>query len=600
MPIIISFFTRQLIIIGVQLGIFALIDKYVTPMLNGAINAIITTFGVSESTAQDILHNEILTTAESLGLTVALSKARLPLALADRLGFTTKGFTKVKVADDVEAKLAKARAGGGFGSVSPIVPNASEASTIIESAKATLPGFTKAYAIILGTFSTVFLGLMTIGNWIDFGNWNNGAYQKTLQKLIAFVTGGLLIPDPDYRKSKTTSPEVFDKVYNTYKLNGAIAINDPFKMASVVFTRDTLIDLTDQIGANLLLATGTAETKDVLLASSLMIVFSAAADTSGGAAPAAVSTPAVGAAPSLATSTPVKVFTGLLTSGTLGSQPAFVPRESGLIESAAELAQDAQQEAAAFLAALPGAIVYEVRIVNYVIAPDGTRRSGTVQRIQTGTLKSGQAKYRVLRNKFAVLDLYYNDAAPGRTKLASLIIGPVDVGTFNPAPSDLASLSQTLQGQVVTTNVGDIAKVVTAQPITTAPPAPARAPVDTSSFTAPQVAAFQTAQTQIPASVPPASSPAVAAFSAPAPVAPTPVVAPAPVPVPAQSFDFSSTRISGGYVYNLPNGSGIFYSGPLEGAPATPMGKLYEAKGLGPASTYTGNATQVARLDQLI
>lgn len=340
--------------------------------------------------------------------------------------------------------------------------------------------------------------------------------------------------------------------------------------------------------------------------------------------PAATSTRAAGAASSGGggSSVAVKVFTGLLTSGTLGSQPAFVPRESGLIESAAELTQDARQEAASFLAALPASIVYEVRIVNYVVAPDGTRRSGTVQRIKTGTLKNGTPKYRVLRNKFAVLDLYYNDAKPGRTKLAELIIGPVDVSAFNPTPSDLAALTGTMQGKVVTSNVGEISKVVTAQPITAvAPAAPVvAAPVAVQSGVSASGVSYNPAWADVGLSLASwnAFTPAqrdkviptdgqtgrvITGPAAPVPVA-APVVATAPPTAPTNppvgTFDFTSARIASGYVYNLPTGAGGYYSGPLEGAPAVPMGKLYEAKGLGPASTYTGNATQIARLDQLI
>ena len=92
MPTIVAFFVRQLLIIGVQLGIFALLEKYVVPLLNKAIAAIIEKFGVSENDAHDILANEIITTAEALGLTVLLSKAKLPLAIAEKLGFTSKGF----------------------------------------------------------------------------------------------------------------------------------------------------------------------------------------------------------------------------------------------------------------------------------------------------------------------------------------------------------------------------------------------------------------------------------------------------------------------------------------------------------------------------
>ena len=92
MPVIVAFFVRQLLVIGVQLGIFTLFEKYVVPLLNQAIAAIVAKFGVTEDVAADMLANEVITMAEALGLTVALSKAKLPLKVADALGFSTKGF----------------------------------------------------------------------------------------------------------------------------------------------------------------------------------------------------------------------------------------------------------------------------------------------------------------------------------------------------------------------------------------------------------------------------------------------------------------------------------------------------------------------------
>lgn len=91
MPAIVAFFVRQLLIIGVQLGLFAFIDRLIVPLLNRAIVAIMGQFGVNEETAKDIMANEVITTAESLGLVVALSKAKLPLKVADTLNFAKKG-----------------------------------------------------------------------------------------------------------------------------------------------------------------------------------------------------------------------------------------------------------------------------------------------------------------------------------------------------------------------------------------------------------------------------------------------------------------------------------------------------------------------------
>lgn len=458
MPILVSFFARQLIIIGVQLGIFVLIDKYITPLLNGAIGAIVKAFGVDEKAATDILANEILTTAESLGLTVALSKARLPLALADKLGFTTKGFAKRPVSPEVDAKVARARAGGGFGTVAPIVPTAAEATGIIAKATASLSGFGKAYAAVLGTLSTVFIGFIAINNLIDFGNWNSGAYQKTFQKIFAFVSGGLLVPDEDYRKTKTVSPEVFDKVYNTYKLNGAISINDPFKKASVTFTRDNLIDLLDQVGAILLRTTQKAATKDVLLASQLMIVFSTA--------PEVVVNRDI--TPSPAQPAQVRVFTGILSQGTLGSGLTFTARPDDIIESAQELQEAAANNLAATLAALSSSLVYEIKIVASVVSKDGFTQRGTAQKVISGYNKDGSPKYRTVVNKFAVLVVYLINEKGTRTKVRQITLGPTDVLRFNPTAGQIVAIETQVKGSISTSDIGEIQKVITTAPLAVA------------------------------------------------------------------------------------------------------------------------------------
>ena len=200
MPAIVAFFVRQLILIGVQLGIFSVIDKWVTPLLNQAIAAIVSAFGVNEETAKDILANEILSTAESLGLTVALSRAKLPLAIADKLGFTTKGYAKRPLTSSTAQKIQ----GKSTASVkAPGISTTEVAKVATEVAKTKGVSFTKVNEVvtfILKLASFPFIVLFTIAQFIDFGNWNSGAYQNTWQKILAIVTFGALVPDPQIPK----------------------------------------------------------------------------------------------------------------------------------------------------------------------------------------------------------------------------------------------------------------------------------------------------------------------------------------------------------------------------------------------------------------
>src|SRR3990167_6686851 len=192
MRVAVAFFVRQLLIIAVQLAIFWLIDKFVTPYLNVAIKKIMTTFGVDEQTATDILANEIITTAETLGLTVALSKAKLPLAVAEKLGFTSKGYKVRKLATQTEAKIATAKGTGKI--VAPSVASVGvEAVEIIAKSR----GVTWIRAQEILKFVATLVGipvgtLYMIAQYIDFGNWNSGAFQTQFQTILYFF---VLEPD---------------------------------------------------------------------------------------------------------------------------------------------------------------------------------------------------------------------------------------------------------------------------------------------------------------------------------------------------------------------------------------------------------------------
>src|SRR3990167_3321380 len=68
-----------------------------------------------------------------------------------------------------------------------------------------------------------------------------------------------------------------------------------------------------------------------------------------------------------------KIFTGILSQGTLGEGLTFIPRPDDMIESVAELQEASENNLASFLVSFPSKIVYEIKIVSSVVTRDGFR-----------------------------------------------------------------------------------------------------------------------------------------------------------------------------------------------------------------------------------
>jgi len=299
------------------------------------------------------------------------------------------------------------------------------------------------------------VGTLAISNVIDFGNWNSGAYQKKMQKVIAFLSLGTLTPDADYRTSKTLSPEIFDKIYNTYKIEGAQYINDPYKKMHVTFTRDNMLDFLDIIGAELVRLDGSASVKEVNLAALPFIIF----DTS---VEATAAQQEVTAAKSVAQ---VKVFTGVVAQGKLAEGVMFVARETDLIDDINELQRAAENNLASFIMALPGKIIYEIKIVSSVTSKDGFTQRGTTQKIITGYFASGAPKYKTVTNKFAQLKIYVVTEKGTRTNIATVTLGPVNSAVFNPSAQEIQLTEQEIKSNITTTDISEIKTIETTQAI---------------------------------------------------------------------------------------------------------------------------------------
>lgn len=438
---------------AVTLGVIDLAERWILPLLNEALTKTATFFGVDDDQAQDIFNNELIHFAEIVGVGAITLRAKLPLLIVERLGLTSKGFRTKKLLPATQNKVARAK-----GVTVPITSAAAQmskevAEKVVAGAKGSVSGFNSAFNGGLKVLGVTFLGFMVAGNFIDFGNWNSGAYQKTFQKILAKVTFGLLVPDADYRKTKTVSPDVFTKVYNAYKLEGVKGINDPYKLQTVIFTRDTLIDLLDQLGAHLLITQQKASTKDVLLAATALMIF----DVQG--APVQTTAPPVVVTPTINS----KVFIGVVSQGRLGGAQQFIPRPDDLITSLPDLQQAMENNLTSFLATVAGKIVYETKVVSSILTKDGFRQTGTSRQLQVGTYADGRPKFKTVVNKFAVMRLYIQTDRGTRSKITEIVLGPTDAVAFRPTTAQLQAIQDGVQAGIITRDVEDIKQVTTSQ-----------------------------------------------------------------------------------------------------------------------------------------
>ena len=458
MPAIAAFFARQLVIIGVQLGIFAAIDRYVVPLLNSAIQAIVVKFGVAESEAQDILANSVITTAESLGLTVALSKARLPLLIADKLRFTTKGFAKRPLTPSTQAKVSTA--------ATQAVPNVvltSTQATEVASTIAATRGISgsqvkSVFDIIFKVAGLGFLGTMVVSNVIDFGNWNGGAYQHTMQKVIEALSFGTLTPDTKLPSSNTVSQDTWDRLLAIYKTNGAVGINDPYKAQSVLFSRQALTDIVDKRAAAAQVGGQSATIKTVLAWVTPMIVFNAAAATQTTSTGTGASTTASSGAGG--TPVQIKIYTGVVSQGTLGLPQEFIARPDDMIQNVDELKAAAKNNLASFITALPGKFYYEIGVQSTYRTKAGTTIKGDAVKVVSGYYSNGNPRYKTVYYKFGVLKLGVIDENGRNVKLGTVLLGPINVVDFQPTQAQLVDVQNSITPELFTNDISDITTVV--------------------------------------------------------------------------------------------------------------------------------------------
>lgn len=473
MPIAVAMFVRALIQAVVSTGILLLAENLLYTLLDKAKAALQSEDDMTEEEATDTIANEVIDALLTIGLLTFAVKSKIPTRLAERLGFTSKGWTKRPISP--KAKTGAPGSTARTVSAKPSTPiiTATEATGVIAKAKVGVRGFSKAFKFLEGRLNSLFLAFLVFGNFIDFGNWETGAYSDTFQKILAFVTGGILVPNEDYRKSRTASPEVFQKVYDSYILAGAVSLSDPYKLQSVTFTRDNLMDIVDMVGAQLLVTTGSASTKEVITATQMLVIFGPDAGANIPASTPVYVAPAVRTVQA-PTATP-KVYTGIISQGVVGKAATFKTRADDLIETRDELLQAAANNLTPYLAFLLSRVVYELKIVSSIVTKEGFRQTGSIQQVQSGTYADGRPKYKTVSNKFAVLDVFVMTDKGTRSKVTSIVLGPTNSATLTLASFDLRSVEASLPELVTTSNVEDITGIETSAPITVTTPGQADA-----------------------------------------------------------------------------------------------------------------------------
>lgn len=248
MPVAVALFVRALIQFAVTYGILILAEKYLLPYFNKGIETIMVKFGVNEDTAQDIMANEVLQTAESLGIGALTLRTKLPVKVSERLGFSTKGFVKRPLSQEVIAKLPKSVTANAGAAVATEAEVKVVTEVVSQTRGLNVGVVGSLWKTIMSNVSASAIIILALANVMDFGNWQ-GAYQKTFQKIFTFFG---FPPDSPMPKARTLSAETWTRIYSTIEIYKPVGLAFPWSGIDKPYSRDALADLTDEVAANLI------------------------------------------------------------------------------------------------------------------------------------------------------------------------------------------------------------------------------------------------------------------------------------------------------------------------------------------------------------
>lgn len=407
------------------------------------VDAIRDEHGLTTDEAQDIFSNILIDLAINSVTIGGVLRTKLAVRTAERLGFTSKGFSK-RALSPKAAEAVKKMDG----------PWEKFKSTSLLKKILTV-------AAIPGSFVWLAKALADIVE--------PGIYQ-TKQTNALYRKLGIPFQYPE--TATGLSPGNMDSTrFNDYarslEVAGIKGINNPVAQQTQFYSREALADVIDYVyGQEILKGTKLNDYRSLI---PLIAPYLIGATST----PSPSFTPPKPSTSNISTPT-TKVFTGVVSQGTVGAGLIFTPRPDDIIESLGELQEAINNNVAPYLAALLSKVTYEVRVVSSVIV-NGIKQIGQAHQIVSGHYANGSPKYKTVVNKFAVVDLYLVKDSDSRTKLTSIVLGPTDAIRFQPGKETLLGLSQVVSKNLITTNTNDIDIIVSDTPTTPKTPEEAAA-----------------------------------------------------------------------------------------------------------------------------
>jgi hypothetical protein len=392
-------------------------------------------YGISESDAKVVVLNKIIDIAALVGVGTATLYSKLGVKAAAYLGLDAAGKKGIIFFASTEAKIAAADAN----------------PSLIATAGSTL---WKAITAIPAT--KILMWLVFFGNVGDWFFFKTNLFAETLKNIFGIDISPTLAKDAPPAGFALSE---FNSYATSIEAAGVVGINSVQQQQEQLYTRDNLKLLLEWLYGQQLQNNAGLGIKTLEQAAQKYLIFKDKAS-------AAPSTPAPAKSQATTFSVP-KVFTGIISQGAVASATSFTPRPDDLITSANDLQTAIANNVAPFIAALPGKLIYEVKMQTTVTTKDGFTQHGTTQQIQTGTYKDGSAKYKTVTNRFAVLNLYILSDLNHKSKIAQIVLGPTDAAQFQPTQNDLSSIEQTIASTIMTDTPPTTVAAATAQPLAT-------------------------------------------------------------------------------------------------------------------------------------
>lgn len=460
MPVVLLALLRPFVMWLVTIGVTTVVANAVAGILKAIVDQVRFYYNIPEGDGKVVVLNQLIDLAALLGVGTGVLYTKLGVKAADYIGLKAVGNVK----KTLSAGSSKAVA----------------ATDALPNAKARAGGFMAAITKGETIWRVVIVGmiLQQVGDWFIFG-------RPQLQGYLDAIFGKDVV---DLPRATDAPPGFSNATWEAYYLGleqaGIVGIEGGAVQATTLYSRDALTQLI-WWGYSQLLKDGVSATETAIKKKiQPTLRFKGTAPTSAAAPSPTSSSTTFGAASGVGVPQEIKVYTGVIANGTLGTPSEFISRPDDLIQSAEELKQSAKNNLAAFVQSLPGNFYYEIGIVNSIKTRSGFTQKGEPVRVVTGYYKSGLPRYKTIYYKFAVMKLGVYDENRRTVKLGTINLGPVNVVDYQPSTGQLSDIAAQITPELFTTDIGDVKSVTSPNPVSTtqtaAPPPVVAAPSATS------------------------------------------------------------------------------------------------------------------------